>query len=322
MDKAHCQNCAHYCQHYGLKAKEIYRLYCGHCMLHPRLKKRPDALACTDFKSGEPDPDAFVSKEYLSKELLHYMMQLELLPEIRQSPDPADCVFSIPVVQWAKRKEVPGMRKCVIFCAAEFDALEAPIREGDLVIAADGGLMHTEALGIRPDVILGDFDSLGYVPEGSRVFPVRKDDTDLMLALRHGLDAGYREFTVYGAMDGPRPDHTVANLQALVFLEERGAHGQLVGKTYIATALRNGTIRFPAGKEGILSVFCMGADCHGVELAGLSYPMENGTLRAGFPLGVSNHFTGEAARVAVRKGTLVCLWERKAGLCHREEKLC
>ena len=205
------------------------------------------------------------------------------------------------------------MKRCVIFCAAEFDALEAPIREGDLVIAADGGLMHTEALGIRPDVILGDFDSLGYVPEGSRVFPVRKDDTDLMLALRHGLDAGYREFTVYGAMDGPRLDHTVANLQALVFLEERGAHGQLVGKTYIATALRNGTIRFPAGSEGILSVFCMGADCHGVELAGLSYPMENGTLRSGFPLGVSNHFIGKAASVRVGHGSLLAMWDRENG---------
>ena len=60
-------------------------------------------------------------------------------------------------------------KKCVIFCAAEFSGLLEPVSPGDLVIAADGGLRHTQALGLRPDVVLGDFDSLGYVPENARV---------------------------------------------------------------------------------------------------------------------------------------------------------
>ena len=64
------------------------------------------------------------------------------------------------------------MGNCIIFCAAEFDTLVQPIDRDDLVIAADGGLVHTQALEITPDVILGDFDSLGYTPEGANVFPV------------------------------------------------------------------------------------------------------------------------------------------------------
>ena len=82
------------------------------------------------------------------------------------------------------------MKPCVIFCAAGFDGLLAPIPENALTIAADGGLRHTQSLGLNPDVILGDFDSLGYVPEDSRVFPVEKDDTDAMLAVRLGLQQG------------------------------------------------------------------------------------------------------------------------------------
>ena len=66
------------------------------------------------------------------------------------------------------------MGKCVIFCAAEFHGLVAPLAEDDYMIAADGGLAHTKALGISPQCILGDFDSLGYVPEDSTVFPVEK----------------------------------------------------------------------------------------------------------------------------------------------------
>ena len=115
------------------------------------------------------------------------------------------------------------MGSCVIFCAAEFDGLAEPIGAEDHVIAADGGLLHVQGLGIVPDEIIGDFDSLGYVPEGARVHPVEKDDTDSMLAVRRGLALGFRRFLLYGGMDGTRLDHTVANFQTLGFLARAGA---------------------------------------------------------------------------------------------------
>ena len=206
------------------------------------------------------------------------------------------------------------MGKCLIFCAAEFDALLEPPAAEDYILAADGGLRHVQALGLEPSGILGDFDSLGYVPDSAKVFPVEKDDTDCMLAVRHGLSLGYREFLIYGGLDGTRLDHTVANYQTLQFLADRGARGYLVGRDYLVTAIRDASITFPAEADGILSVFCLGADAHGVTLTGLKYPLAGGTLTAGFPLGVSNHFVGQEATVCVENGCLLVMWDRKNGL--------
>lgn len=209
------------------------------------------------------------------------------------------------------------MGKCIIFCAAEFDRLLLPVSADDFVIAADGGLRHTQGLQITPDAVIGDFDSLGFTPAGANVFPVEKDDTDTMLAVRWGLELGYREFLLYGSLDGPRLDHTIANFQTLQFLADRGAYGYLVGKDYLLTVVKNGSITFPAGLEGTVSVFCLGADARGVDIEGLYYPLEKGTLTAGFPLGVSNHFTGKEATIRAAQGSLLVLWDRKNGLPRR-----
>jgi thiamine pyrophosphokinase len=209
------------------------------------------------------------------------------------------------------------MKRCVIFCAAGFDGLALPIDIDDLVIAADGGLRHTQAIGITPTLILGDFDSLGYTPDKSLVFPVEKDDTDAMLAAREGLRRGCDEFYFYGSLDGKRLDHTVANFQTLQFLADQGATGYLIGADYLVTVVKNGALRFPAGATGVVSLFCLGADARGVTLEGLKYPLEDGTLTAGFPLGVSNHFIGTDATVSVRDGSLLVLWDRKNGFPQR-----
>ena len=209
------------------------------------------------------------------------------------------------------------MKTCVIFCAAEFDEPVQPIGQKDLIIAADGGLKHTELLNIVPDVILGDFDSLGYVPDSAAVFPVEKDDTDSMLSAKLGLERGFHRFVIYGGMDGQRLDHTVANFQMLQYLAERDAEAYLVGKQYIATVLKDGHITFDTEAEGIVSVFCVGADASGVSIEGLKYNLEDETLTSGYPLGVSNHFVGQKAKISVKDGCLLVLWDRKNGFPER-----
>ena len=201
------------------------------------------------------------------------------------------------------------MKECVIFCAAECDGLARPIGQDAFVIAADGGLRHTQSLNITPNAVLGDFDSLGFCPEGANVFPVEKDDTDAMLAAKRGLSLGFREFLFYGSLDGPRLDHTVANFQMLLYLADHGAGGTLAGLRQKVTLLRNGVLRFPAGMRGNLSVFAMAGDAEGVTLRGLYYPLENASLTPGFPLGVSNHFTGDEAEITVEKGNLLIIWD-------------
>lgn len=205
------------------------------------------------------------------------------------------------------------METCVIFCAGEFNTLLEPIRDTDLVMAADGGLRHLRKIGVDPDCVLGDFDSLGYVPQGASVFPVEKDDTDSMLAVRRGLEMGCRRFVLYGGMDGPRLDHTIANLQTLQFLADRGVQGVLVGLTHIAAVVKNGAIAFSEDAEGIISLFCMGADAQGVTIRGVQYELTDGCLSAGFPLGVSNHFVGEKSKISVKDGSLLVIYDRKNG---------
>lgn len=206
------------------------------------------------------------------------------------------------------------MKKCVIFCAGGFDALAEPITKEDVIIAADGGVRHTAALGITPQILLGDFDSLGYVPKGAELYPVEKDDTDAMLAIKRGLALGCTEFILYGSLDGDRLEHTVANFQALQYLSDRGVKGTLVGLHQIVTMVKSDILRFPAHFEGYVSVFCMGQDATGVSIENLHYNVENTTLTAGFPLGVSNRFVGKEGRISVKNGSLLLIWERKNGL--------
>lgn len=181
---------------------------------------------------------------------------------------------------------------------------------GDLLVAADGGAAALRSRGLTPQVLLGDFDSLGYRPAGDNVypFPVMKDDTDMMLALRLGLQRGYRLFYLYGGTGG-RLDHTLANLQALQFLARQGAVGFLFAPGYTLTAVQDGGVYFPPGAEGLLSVFAAGGEAVGVSLRGLLYPLHDARLVPSVPLGVSNHFTAARAAVRVRQGTLLLCWQ-------------
>ncbi len=183
---------------------------------------------------------------------------------------------------------------------------------GAYVIAADKGYAYLKKRGIAANLVIGDFDSLGFVPEGENTlrYPVEKDDTDTMLAVREGLDRGYRLFLLYGCAGGTRLAHTLANLQALAFIAEHGAHGFMFDGDCVITAIQNSKMMFDAHESGYISVFCMGEDAQGVDIKGLKYQVTNCTLSSKMPLGVSNEFVGKASFVSVKKGTLYVLWHK------------
>ena len=158
-----------------------------------------------------------------------------------------------------------------------------------------------------PDLLLGDFDSLAVVPDFAHIHrvPVEKDDSDMMLAIKDGLSHGQKEFHLYGGMGGARSDHTLANMQSLLYLTCHGAQGWLYGDKEQYTVIRNESITFPAKEQGIMSVFCRGADAEDVSISGAQYPLDDAPLSAEFPLGVSNHFVGNPITVSVRKGSLL-----------------
>jgi thiamine pyrophosphokinase len=200
---------------------------------------------------------------------------------------------------------------CVI--AASMPTKDLYIPDGSYRIAADKGLLRLREHGAEPDLVVGDFDSLGYVPQARELVrhPVEKDDTDMLLAVREGLRRGFRTFLLYGGLGG-RLDHTLANVQTLAFLAEHGARGLLIGEGTAVALLENGTMRFPAQAQGTVSVFCFGDKAEGVTETGLHYPLENACLTNAFPLGVSNAFCGRESAVSVQKGKLLLLWESTA----------
>ena len=239
------------------------------------------------------------------------------------------------------------MPTCYIVGAGDFTPRDFAPVPGDLVLAADGGYRALYSLGYTPDLLLGDFDSLGdlRLPPDLPVlrFPARKDDTDTGLALRHGLDRGFRDFALYGCAGG-RVDHLLANLQSMARVSRLGATIRLAAPEYDAWALTGpapdasapstpapdasaphtsashasgpaphapdgpaATLTLPDRPGGTLvSVFCHGDRAEGVTLTGLSYPLDGADLTGDFPLGVSNRrLEGQPATVSVRRGTLL-----------------
>ncbi|MET0015719.1 thiamine diphosphokinase [Oscillibacter sp.] len=208
------------------------------------------------------------------------------------------------------------MRRCFIFAAGSFFGLRERPAPDDLVIAADAGYRLCRSLGVVPDLALGDFDSMPE-PVGVPVLrvPVEKDDTDAMLALKTGLEKGCGEFHLYGFTGGKRLDHTLANLQSLLYLRRRGARGWLYGDDFVWTAIENESLTIHKEVEwGLFSAFCLGDKAGGIDEVGFQYPLKDATLTPEFPLGVSNHILNPEAVITVRNGALLVGWE----LLHQE----
>lgn len=180
------------------------------------------------------------------------------------------------------------------------------------MLAADAGYLACRQAGVVPDLLLGDFDSMDQPEDFDRVrrMPVEKDDTDTMLAVKTGLKQGCGEFYLYGGTGGKRLDHTLANLQTLLYLRRRGARGYLYDNDFVWTAIENETLTVEQTVEwGLLSVFSLEGRAAGIDEAGVQYPLSRASLTAEFPLGVSNHIIAPKARITVRQGALLVGWE-------------
>ena len=204
------------------------------------------------------------------------------------------------------------MKRCFIFAAGTFFGLRERPQPGDFVIAADAGYRACLAAGIEPDLLLGDFDSMEQPEDFANVHrsPVEKDDTDTMLAVKTALERGCDEVYLYGGTGGKRLDHTLANLQTLLYLRRRGARGWLYDDDFVWTVIEDERLAIRKGVEwGLFSAFCLGDRAEGIDLTGFQYPLEDATLTPEFPLGVSNHILESEAVITVKKGALAIGWE-------------
>ena len=204
------------------------------------------------------------------------------------------------------------VKRCFIFAAGTFYGLRERPAPGDFVIAADAGYETCRQAGIVPDLLLGDFDSMDQPADFANVerSPVEKDDTDTMLAVKTGLSRRSREFYIYAGTGGRRLDHTLANLQTLLFLRRRGARGWLYDNDFGWTVIENESLRVEKTVEwGLFSAFCLGDRAEGIDEAGFQYPLSDAVLTPEFPLGVSNHILEPSAAITLRKVALAVGWQ-------------
>ena len=201
---------------------------------------------------------------------------------------------------------------CYIIGAGDITATDIIADKSDYIICADGGYKYKDLLGRECDIVVGDFDSLGRVPdtENKIVAPTEKDETDMMLAVNLGYDKGYRNFVIFGALGGARNDHSVANIQLLHYITSKGARGTLYHVNEVFTAFSKGTLTLSADLKGYASVFSLSDESRGVTIENLKYTLEGATLYSYMPIGVSNEFIGKESSITVGDGRLLVVYKK------------
>lgn len=185
---------------------------------------------------------------------------------------------------------------------------------GTFIIAADRGYLAVKQMGLTPNLVLGDFDSLdptAHVPQDCEIIRAapEKDDTDTMLAVKTALDRGYTDITIVGAIGG-RLDHTLANIQTLAYILRHGGFGRLVGENDCVELLNAGEYSYERKDGMYLSLFAYGERAV-ITTRGTKYDLTEHTLDNTFPLGVSNEIIGEKCRVSVHEGQLLVIFSKK-----------
>lgn len=209
--------------------------------------------------------------------------------------------------------------KCLILTGGiidNYDLLKDYFQPGDYLICADGGARHARRLGVKPDLLVGDFDTLSekeldeFARLGTEIlrFPREKDYTDTHLALLEGLKRGFDEIVILAALGG-RFDHSMANVMLLALPEAREKDIRIVSEYQEITLVSKR--RVFAGKKGdSLSLLPLSETVKGITTKGLYYPLVQGVLSIAVSRGISNCFTGESAEVQVEEGLILAILVR------------
>ena len=202
-------------------------------------------------------------------------------------------------------------RRAVILSAVPVStALCRYVQPGDFVVACDAGYRNAERLDLRPDLIVGDFDSAPQpkTEHETIVLPHVKDDTDTEYAAKLVSEKGFDEVLLLGGLGGRRVEHTLANLCTGLGLEQRGIRAALQDeRSRITFVLPGESRRYPKEEFFYFSAFPMEGRAEGVYEKGSFYELEDAVLTAGYPLGVSNEYAegSDCITISTRQGALV-----------------
>lgn len=200
---------------------------------------------------------------------------------------------------------------CAIISGGQPDLLSG-IETADFIIACDQGYAYAQAAGIRPNLLVGDFDSYkGAVPHGIPVLdlPVEKDDTDTMAAVRWAVSEGFREVRLFCALGG-RLDHLLGNIQALSFACAHGIKASLLGEDARLYLLQNDALILPPCPGYSLSALALTDVVQNVCISGTKYSLHGATVTNIFPIGISNEWEN-AATISCADGILLVISAKK-----------
>ena len=191
------------------------------------------------------------------------------------------------------------------------------IAEADLIVAADGGTRHALSVGVMPQVVIGDLDSLDEADRAQLersgaqliVYPTHKDYTDLELALRYARKQQASEIIIFSALGG-RWDQSLANLLLLTLPELAQIPTRIIDHHLAIQVIRDqAEIVGQAGDT--LSLIALKGDAHGVTIEGCEYPLNEATLPFGATLGISNVLAENTAKITVKQGQILALHTRR-----------
>lgn len=209
-------------------------------------------------------------------------------------------------------------KKCLIISGGEFCLPDEDSVQFDFVIACDKGYEYAVKLDIKPNLILGDFDSISKKYKSilkeqkncSNVeiqeYPPEKDDTDTMLAAKTAFSKGYKDITILCGF-GNRLDHAFANIQTAAYIVKNGGTAKIIGASDILYAFTNATVSFTKTNDFSLSIFAYSKKCTGVSIKGAKYEIADSELEHTFPLGVSNEWKENEVQISVEKGILMVI---------------
>jgi thiamine pyrophosphokinase len=200
-------------------------------------------------------------------------------------------------------------KRCLIVCAYAETPLKGliPEREGDFVVCADGGYAIALREGLKPDLLIGDLDSLAPGEKAEcetlRLRP-EKDDTDTMACVKYALEHNFGEIVILGGIGG-RLDQSFANLQTLEYCLNRGVRATLMDGRNQAFLIRNETIELEAQQGYKFSVFAWSNRAEGVSEENAKYHLDHYSMDSSNSIGVSNEFLQKPARISVENGILL-----------------
>lgn len=186
------------------------------------------------------------------------------------------------------------------------------VNSGDKIICADRGYEYALIRGIKPHMLIGDFDSChAPLPEDIEIHRCvpEKDDTDTLLAVKTALDLGAEKIVLYGVLGG-RLDHTIANIQTLIYIRRRGCFGEIRSTDNTAAVYGTGEHRLPAREGWYLSIFSMSEETEIKRLRGVKYPLTDYLMTTEFPIGVSNEITADEAVLEIGRGEALVIRSR------------